>query len=182
MSGARALALDRVLARPGKNGWVGRADDLGATDRQSGAHALGDEGKIDKHLRFVAAQRFESGDESRSRMDRRHTREVVLHVFRNARRVDVQVGLAGAPRNRLGMDDWRIAHVATANVEQPGNRIGQGDDNRIGALRFECTEEVGKLFGGRASGELSRLHLDRARRAGGLVLPNRINKIAVARF
>ena len=101
--------------------------------------------------------------------------QVLAHAGVDFCRCDEQLGLARGRHDREGERHRIVCDVAAADVEQPGDRIGQRQDDRVLLVGGELLLQLGQLVGGRDAGELQGLDDDcaggrwRALRAPGCV-------------
>ena len=75
--------------------------------------------------------------------------------------VDEQLGLAGDRHDGEGQRHGIVRHVRAADVEQPGNRIGQRQHHRVLAVLAQRRLQLADLLLGRLAGILQRVRDDR---------------------
>ena len=91
------------------------------------------------------------------------------------------VGLPSLRQEREGQRHRIVGNVAAADVEGPGDGIGQAQHRGVGLLLGNGLLQPGDLVGGGLAGEFDRVQRHRAQRRRRPVGPQAVERIVVDR-
>ena len=89
--------------------------------------------------------------------------------------------MAVAVQQREAQRERRARHVAAAHVQQPGDRIGRGDQRHVGALGLDDAGDARALGFAALAGELVGMRQHRRQRRRRPVGPHRVDGIGIDR-
>ena len=137
MGAADALQLDGVLAGLGQRHRIGVAHQRHAGRLQAGRRPYRRRRALDQHALAHLAQHVEGGSELVGRRQGHGVAQPGQGAVGHLAAVHEEVDMAVAVQQREAQRERRARHVAAAHVQQPGDRIGGGDQRHVGALGLD---------------------------------------------
>ncbi len=178
VGGAGALDLGRVLARLGQQARVGAAHDAGLAAAELAEEPARRRGRIEPDALVRALERRQPPLEGRRLGDLGQRCQVRLGLRPDLGGIDEQLGLAACGHDGEGQRHGVVRDVTAADVEQPGDGIGQRQDHRVLAFLAQGRLQLGDLLLGRLAGVLHGMRDHRALRWGGpLATPDAVDRI-----
>jgi len=160
MGAANALQLDRVLAGLGQRHRIGVADQRHAGRLQTGRGPHRRRRALDQHALPRLAQHVEGGSELVGRRQGHRVTKPGQGAVGHLAAVHEEVDMAVVVQQREAQRERRARHVAAAHVQQPGDRIGGGDQRHIGALGLDGAGDARALGLAALAGEFVGMRQD----------------------
>ena len=179
VGGARTGELGRVLARLGKRAGILAAHDLGAGE--PGLYPLRCGGAIDEDARARGAEARQRVAERRRRLDPDLVAEQRGDLAVELQPLDEPVDRAIGMEDRVRERQRRVRHVGAADIEEPGDRGGIGEDRRGMAVAGDPPGDLRALVGGAAAGEALGMGDDGRHGRGRAARPDRVEGIVLER-
>ena len=175
MGVARPFQFHRVLARLGKLAGVGVPLDQRAGRSENLKNPVGGSRGIDQHLA--------AGNAGKRRFERvrRLDGDAIAQMLRQ-RAIDLagrrkQADAAIVAQDGEGQRKRRARDVPTANIEQPGDRIGQGEHRGFDTPRYQLFGQRRAFVGRSLAGEFRRMDFERGVRPARPILPKAIDRV-----
>jgi hypothetical protein len=113
------------------------------------------------------------------RLDRDRVAKVAVETGGELAPVDEQPHAAVVTQNCERQRQWRVRHVATADIEQPRDRLRHRQHRGRDSLLGEAAREAGALVGRALAGEAVGMRHDRGERRSRSPRPDPVHRIAV---
>ena len=157
MRGTDAGQFDGVLAGLGQSDRIGLAHDRGAGLLQVRRGPMRRCRAFDHDALGHLAQRVECAAQLLGWRQRDGIAEPGERAVGYLAAVHEEIDMAVAVQQREAECERRAGHVATPDVQQPGDRVGRGDQRHVGALRGNDPGNACALGVAALAGELDRM-------------------------
>ena len=175
LRGAVASLFDRIFLRARDDGWVAQLDDFGAARSELFENRRNCAFRIDRDT--LALHRFQRRGEGGARVQAHGIAQMLAHLVGHLVRLDIEIGGAIIVDDGKGERDRGARHIATADIERPGDAIERGEDSAIQLTLCQPFGDCGALFSAALAGIFIAQHDQLGIGRIGATRPNLVDRV-----